>query len=218
MGNTVSPGRTHNHTRNRIAMATRLLLHLTLASCVLGRAFLAPRHVPSNCESYGECEWISIGGYRVPRLVAPYNHNTSSLPPPLLSIRQTTPDPSTNVDIGSATISDTTATHQDSAPADPTAFTNLWNRVAEACLQSTCDPSQTLTEGDFQLVVEGQFPGPNERGQFIELLKEAFFRSLKKEEFEQRYVTPSFVVGLPGTPVFGRYKRWDGVGFLNANK
>lgn len=161
------------------------------------------------CEQYGECEWVRFGTYTVQRLV-----NASSLP---LERRQESP--TTNIDVGEDNIRDVQVTFdqsQDDAP-EPQQLQKLWDRASEACLTTSCNAAQAITEGSFTLSADGQFQSQEERDNFITLLHEAYQQTISREAETEVIAIPG-PGGLPGGNKLQVTKTATSTNFFNVNR
>lgn len=71
--------------------------------------------------------------------------------------------------------------------------------------------------GGYRLTATGQFPDADGRDNFIELLREAFFRAQTVEESSEVITIPGGPNGLPSGQRQKNEKTTTGVDFLNAN-
>lgn len=184
---------------------------LLLLSSLAANAVLAapqPREA-TLCEQYGECEWVQIGTYSVQRLV---NASSSALERRQDGVQ-------TNIDVGEDNIRDVQVSFDQSeadAP-EPQSLQNLWNRASEACLTTSCNPAQAITEGSYSLSATGQFRDQGERDNFITLLREAYQQTIAREAMTEVITIPG-PGGLPGGNRLQVTKTATSTNFFNVNR
>lgn len=183
---------------------------LLLASLAANAVIAAPQpRATTLCEQYGECEWVQIGSYRVQHLV---NATSSGLERRQDAVQ-------TNIDVGEDNIRDVEISYDQSEPdaPEPQQLQNLWNRAAEACLTTSCNPAQAISEGSFTLSATGQFRDQGERDNFIELLRQAYQQTIAKESATEVITIPG-PGGLPGGNRLQVTKTATSTNFFNVNR
>lgn len=183
---------------------------LILANFAANAVLAVPQpRVASLCEQYGECEWVEVGTYRVQRLV---NASSSAL-------ERRQDGAQTNIDVGEDNIRDVEISFDQSEPdaPEPQQLQNLWNRAAEACLTTSCNAGQSITEGSYTLSATGQFRDQGERDNFITLLREAYQQTVARESKTEVITIPG-PGGLPGGNRLQVTKTATSTNFFNVNR